>query len=68
MSGFGKTRLSCTNTPSETGFHAQFTSVIILNEPSTPPKVSKVYFVVFLRFTQQTAALNVKARARQSYF
>lgn len=67
MSGFGKTRLSCTNTPSETGFHTQFTSVIILNELSTP-KVSKVYFVIFLYFTQQTAALNGKARARQSNF
>lgn len=70
--GFGKTRLlhqdpvSFTKTPSVTGFYAQFTSIIILNALSTPPKVGKVYSVTCSNFTEQIAVLTVKARTIQS--
>ena len=40
---FGEDLFILHKTLSDTGFHAQFASFIILNELSTPPKVGKVY-------------------------
>ena len=71
--------VSCTKTPSLAPrprllhqdpkcdrFYAQFTSIIILNALSTPPKVGKVYSVTCSNFTEQIAVLTVKARTIQS--